>query len=464
MNVFVRGHRCAMAVLSLALFAGLSSSHLSATTVAVGSCVSGVPRYTTIQEAVNAVSTVPGAIVKVCPNTYAEQVNISSKLTLEGVTGTTAAIIVPPASGLVQNGMDINGNPVAAQIFVAAGNGNTVTVERLTVDGTGNNLAGCGAPTFNGIYFQNTPGTISYNTVRNQYQTDYADYGGCQNGLAINVESSTDSPAITISNNSVHAYQKNGITASGDAPATANAPSVAIKDNYIVGLGSTAMNWQPGGGAAENGVQIGFGASGSVSSNIVNDNIWGPDTFSQPYNAASGILVFASNGITVSSNYIGSAQFGIAIDTDGSGFCSGANGAVSCGTANNTSVTSNKISGTQLFDAIDACSNNNNIVSNTIYNSAESAVHFDDSCTSSTYGTTSGNGNNATGNTINEACAGVLLGTGIENTGTPNTNYNVVNLTMSGDSCPASPNVTKQEQGSKKPAAIRPLPYKPGRK
>jgi hypothetical protein len=464
MSAFVRGHRAVLAVLSLAALACLSPQHLSATTVVVGHCMSGV-QYTTIQGAVNAVSSVPGAVIKVCPNTYAEQVNIASKLTLEGISGDTAAIIVPPVSGLAQNGVDINGNPVAAQIFVAAGSGNTVTVERLTVDGTGNNLAGCGAPTLDGIYFQNTPGTITYNTVRNQYQTDFADYGGCQNGLAINVESSTDSPAVSITYNSVHAYQKNGITASGDAPASANGPSVTIRDNYIAGLGSTAMNWQAGGGAAENGVQIGFGATGTVSSNTVNDNIWAPDTFSQPYNAASGILVFASNSITVSSNYVGSAQFGIAIETDGSGFCSNGNSAVSCGTANNASVTSNKISGTQLFDAIDACSNGNGITGNTIYNSAESGVHFDDTCTSGTYGTTSGNNNIATGNTINEACAGVLLGTGTGNSSSPDNRYNVVNLTLAGDQCPVSgPSVTKQEEGSKKAVAIRPLPYKPGRK
>lgn len=461
MSVFVRGHRAVLTVLSLALFASLFPTHLSATTVVVGTCITGHPTYAKIQEAVNAVSTVPGAIVEVCPNTYPEQVNISSKLTLEGVSGDAAAIIVPPNGGMIQNGSDIYGNPVAAQIFVAAGASNSVTVERLTVDATGNNVGGCGPLTLEGIYFQNTPGTITYNAVRNQYLTDYTDDGGCQNGLAINVESSTSNPTVTITYNSVHAYQKNGITASGDSPTNTNGPAVSIKDNYIVGLGATAMNWaNPSGTAAENGIQVGFGATGTVSANIVNDNIWSADTFSQPGNAASGILVFASNGIIVTGNSVGSAQYGIAIDTDSYGLCD--NYTVSCGTANGASVTSNKVSGTQIFDAIDACSNDNSITGNTIYNSAEAGVHFDDTCTNSTLGTVSGNGNSAGSNIINEACAGILLGTGSGNTPGTNTYYNVVNLNMSGDQCPVGGPSAMKASAPSKHAAARPLPYKPG--
>jgi hypothetical protein len=460
MSVFVRGHRAVMTVLSLTLFATLFPASLSATTVVVGTCISGYPTYSKIQDAVNAVSTVPGATVKVCPNTYAEQVYISSRLTLEGVSGDTAAIIVPPSGGLVANGVDINNNPVAAQIFVAAGVGNTVTVEHMTVDGTGNQIGGC-SPNLEGIYFQNTPGTITYNAVRNQYLTDYTQDGGCQSGLAINVESSNSSPAVSITYNSVHAYQKNGITASGDSPTNSNGPAVTIKDNYIVGLGATSMNWQAGSTAAENGIQVGFGASGTVSTNTVNDNIWGPDNFSQPGNAAAGILVFASNGITITENMVNSSQYGIAIDTDGTGYC-GPNNNLSCGTANDASVTSNKVSGTQIFDAIDACSNGNSISGNTLYDSAEAGVHFDDTCTNAQLGTTSGNNNSASSNTINETCAGILIGTGSGNSPGTNTYYNVVNLTFSGDQCPVGGPEAKGGKSSNKSFTARPLPYRPG--
>jgi hypothetical protein len=176
------------------------------------------------------------------------------------------------------NGSDIFGNPVAAQIFVQNA---TVSISHLTVDGTGNLLAGCGGPTLEGIYFQNSSGTITDDVVRNQFQTDFVDYGGCQNGLAINVESLTNSSVVTVSNNSVRAYQKNGITATGAATGPGSpGPVVTITANYIVGLGATAMNWP--GGAAENGVQVGFGASGPSQTTLSMTTSGGMTTISNP--------------------------------------------------------------------------------------------------------------------------------------------------------------------------------------
>jgi hypothetical protein len=168
-------------VLAVAACCALQTAQAS--TVAVGTCKPGVPQFLTINAAVASVPS--GATIDVCPNTYPEQVTISSKnLTLVGIQyGTSdAAVIVPPAGGLVQNGTDIFGTPVAAQIFVQNA---TVTISHITVDGTGNNIAGCGPPTLEGIYFQNASGKILDNVARNQYQTDFTDYGGCQNGLAM---------------------------------------------------------------------------------------------------------------------------------------------------------------------------------------------------------------------------------------------------------------------------------------
>jgi hypothetical protein len=437
--------------LALVMLIGLSGQAFG-NNLAVGLCPAPGTHYTTINAAVTAAAAT-GDTIRVCPDTYHEQVTINKSLTLIGIASgsSDAAVVVPPASGLVQNGSDIFGFPVAAQIFVSNAAG--VTVSSLTVDGTGNNIAGCGAPTLEGIYFQNSSGTITKNAVRNQFQTDFVDYGGCQNGLAINVESTTASNTVTVSNNSVRAYQKNGITATGAGTGSGSpGPTVAITANYIVGLAATAMNWP--GGAAENGVQVGFGASGTVSANTVNDNIWFADTSDQPYNAASGILIYSSNGILVSGNSVGSAQFGIVAVTDppSSTFCNG----VPCGPADNTTITSNKVSGTQIFDAIDLCSNSNKVKSNTIYGSAESGVHVDDSCGS-------GNNNSVTSNSINEACAGILLGTGTGTISSPNAFLNVTKKTLAGDVCtpPAAPGATGTPATHLSP---RPSPYKSNRK
>jgi parallel beta-helix repeat protein len=437
MTKAVRGSLLSVLIL-LTCFAGQAAG---ASVVVVGNCRT-LPKYATIQVAVNSVPA--GSTIYVCPGTYPEQVVINKQLTLTGYQSgqAGAAVVVPPAGGLVQNGADIFGNPVAAQIFVEGATGN-VTIKDLTVDGTGNNLAGCGGPTLEGIYFQNSPGTISYNVVRNQFQTDFVDYGGCQNGLAINVESMLPiPPLVTVSANSVRAYQKNGITATGAATGPgATGPNVTISGNYIVGLGATAMNWP--GGAAENGIQVGFGASGKITTNTVNDNIWFADTSSQPGNAASGILIYASTGVTITGNSVGSAQFGITTDTD-----------PTYGPADHTIIQSNKVMGTQIFDAIDACSSSNTVVSNTVFGSAESGIHLDDSCGS-------GNTNTVTGNIINEGCAGILTGTGTGNTVSPNTFYNVTNTTLAGDVCPV-PQTSATERGLSK--KLRPSPYNPIRK
>jgi hypothetical protein len=444
-----------------AFFAGHSAQ---ASTVAVGKCNPSLTQFSTIQAAVSAVPA--GSTVEVCPGTYTEQVTITKKLILTGVQSGTgdAALLLPPSGGLVVNGTDIFGNPVAAQIFVASPGG-SVTIERLTVDGTGNDLAGCVTTTIEGIYFQNTSGTITNNAVRNQFQTDYAAYGGCQNGLAINVESTGSGNTVTVSANSVRAYQKNGITASGAGTGAGSpGPAVTIMGNYIVGLAATAMNWQGvylgQGTAAENGIQVGFGATGKVQTNTVIDNIWGQDTSSDTGDAASGILIFASSGIIVTGNEVGSSQFGIVADTDSAGFCSNGGTTVSCGTADNTTITLNKIAGTQIFDAIDACSNTNTIQSNTIYGSTQSGVHLDDSCTNTTLGTTSGNNNTASKNIINEACTGILTGTGSGNTVSPNTLFDVTNTVLSGDVCPAV-GVSASVRGHSR--ELRPAPYRPGR-
>jgi hypothetical protein len=88
----------------------------------------------------------------------------------------------------------------------------------------------------------------------------------------------------------------------------------------------------------------------------------------------------------------------------------------------------NKVFGTRIFDGIDVCVNNSVVKSNTIMNSSESAIHLDASCGST------GNGSTVTGNTIIDACTGILqdLGTSGGTIG-PNT-FSAAGAT-SGSSC-----------------------------
>jgi len=427
-----------------AVLPALSGRALAAT-LYVGTCHAN--SYTTIQAAVTAASS--GATIEVCPGTYPEQVLITQSLTLTGIQGTSNGLvqIVPPAGGLAANGFDIFANPVAAQVFVQGAG--YVKINHFVVDATGNNLAGCGGPTLEGIYYQNSSGEIKNNTVSNQFQTNFAADGGCQNGLAINVESLTSSNAVKISGNSVRAYQKNGITATGAGTGLNTlGPVVTITENAIVGLAATAMNWP--GGAAENGIQVGFGATGSITGNAVEDNIWWSDTSSDPGDAASGILVYASAGVNVIQNRVASSQFGITVDSD-----------PLYGTADGTTITDNKVVGTQIFDAIDLCSNTNVVTSNLVFNSTESGIHIDDSCGGT------GNNNTVTGNEVHDSCAGILLGTGTGNTNIPNTFYTVANTTLGGDVCPAPSSSVlpaSVKGAAARHARLHPSPFKPAKK
>jgi parallel beta-helix repeat protein len=245
---------------------------------------------------------------------------------------------------------------------------------------------------------------VTKNTVLNQALS--SELNGCQSGLGIFVQSGSPATStVTLSSNYVQNYQKNGIT--GNEVGT----KVTISGNTVIGQGSTT-------GAAENSIQIGFGATGSISSNIVGDDIWAPDTSTDPGDAAAGILVFASSGITITGNTVNSTQFGIAIAGDSVD-----------GTADGNTIKTNKIGATHIFDGIDLCSSSNLVTGNSVLGSDESAIHIDDSCTAS-------NGNSVSGNTLHTACAGLLIGpTAAGNSITPNTFINVSSLTLTAAAC-----------------------------
>jgi parallel beta-helix repeat protein len=412
--------------LALIVLSAVSKLAFASSSATVGLCAGPGTHYTTIQAAVSA----PGVTtVEVCPGTYPEQVTITGNLTLKGIASGTsdAAVVVVPAGGLVTNGVaDIFGFPTAAQILVQNA---TVTISHITVDGANDGLTDCSIDAI-GIYYQNASGTITDNAVRNVLLPPALQ--GCQDGLAINVESNTGTPAVTVSNNSVRNYDKNGITASGLGDGSPG-PNVTVTGNTVIGLGATTV-------IAQNGIQVGYGATGKVTLNNVIDDIYiNPPGCAPSCTGSSGILIYGSAGITISDNTVESTQFGIVPVTGSSSL-----------TANGTIVKSNHVGGTQIYDAIDLCSDQNTAESNVIYGSAQSGIHVDGECSPST-----GSGTTVTGNTINEACAGVLLGTGSENITAPNTYLNVTNTTLAGDTCPPTSAASTQRQ-SLRPSAYRP--------
>jgi nitrous oxidase accessory protein NosD len=423
---------CKYAILSALLFGPFAGPAASAATVVVGSCKPSSTSFKTIQAAVDAAPA--GSTVDVCPGIYPEQVKITKSLTLVGILAGTsdAAVLIPPSGGLVMNATDIGGGAVAAQILVENSSG--VTISHLTVDGNGNALGSCGTNLI-GIYFKDSAGKITDNVARNQILGPVDE--GCQIGLGIDVESDSGAPAVSVSNNSVHNYQKNGITASGLG--TGGGPVMAITGNTVIGIGATPV-------IAQNGIQIGLGSTGKITSNTVADDI-----YTGGNSAGAGILIYASTGITVSGNSVESTQVGIATVTDPTD-----------GPADNATINTNHIGGTQNFDAIDLCSNGNTVEQNTIYGAqAQSGIHIDDECPGPG-STASGINNTVKNNTINEPCAGLLLGSGTPNTTAPNTFFNVTYTALTGDSCVAAGAAAASKLAGLAEArsAPRPSPFK----
>ncbi|MEI9929272.1 MAG: right-handed parallel beta-helix repeat-containing protein [Rhizomicrobium sp.] len=382
----------------------------SANTLHVGTCALKGTVYGSIQSAVDAAA--PGDVIAVCPGDYAEQVKITKSLTVKGVAGGQPVRITVPAGGLVQNTTTLHsGFPTAAQVLVSPDTTADVIFKGIVVDGTGNNITTCGLQ-LAGIYYRNAGGTIIGSTAQNQILPD--GYQGCQSGLGIFVEnqaSGTDS--VNIEKNTVTNFDKNGITVEL-AAAAAN-----ITHNTVTGIGPTTL-------IAQNGIEVSYGATASITANTISDLIYSPDTY-----GSSGIILYQLDSAEyqtptlVQGNTIDNAQYGVVLDavngtadnlvqihknTITNAQFAGV-GLYSDGISDDyISVTANKIDTTTIYDGIDACSDNNTITGNTVSNSsAEAAIHLDALCTQPD-NSPSGSGNTVSSNKILTACVGILSG------------------------------------------------------
>ncbi len=225
-----------------------------------------------------------------------------------------------------------------------------VTISNLAVDGSlaSSSFNSC-AIGYDGVLFLNAGGTINGNTVQNVYLP--ATLAGCQPGLGIEVQTSTGlSSPVSISNNQVQNYNKNGITCN-DAGTNCNISQNTVTFYSANIVGAPAVSYSQY--IAPNGIQIGFGAVGAVSGNTVSGNecnlgypsgICGPNYVTQTQSA--GILTYESGkGTTVSGNTVSGNDIGILTAAD----------AV---TSTNNIVQDNRFEGMYLNDGTYTASNN----------------------------------------------------------------------------------------------------------
>lgn len=224
------------------------------------------PFSTTIQDAVNAAG--DGDTIEVCAGTYEEQVVI------DGFTGLT---LVAASTPTVQPPVNAKG----AIIWVK--NSTDVTIDGFKVDGAEHFASGCrsGDDRMFGIYYLNSSGTIKNNEVTRIRHTPI---DGCQEGLGIYAKDDNNdgvTSQVEIANNTVTDYQKNGITCN------VTGTECTILDNVVTGSG-------PGVPIAQNGIQVGFGASfDKIEGNFVTDHIY-TQSASKGW-VATGILIYKAD-------------------------------------------------------------------------------------------------------------------------------------------------------------------------
>ncbi len=118
----------------------------------------------------------------------------------------------------------------------------------------------------------------------------------------------------------------------------------------VTGIGPTT-------GAAQNGIQIGFGAGGAISGNTVTNNLWSPCTAVDTCAAvATNILVTQSDGVEITDNRAGISQVGI--------FVHGSQGL----------VTGNETFANSVFDGVRIEGDGNRLRHNRVFNGAESGI------------------------------------------------------------------------------------------
>ncbi len=235
---------------------------------------------TPVQAAINFAN--PGETVYLGAGTFIEEIDITKDLVLQGMAGT---IIQSPA--IIDSDFTVSGT--ARKSIISVTNSANVIIDNVTVDGLKN-----AAPNYSfiGIGYYNASGTISNSIIMNIMNSTLS---GTQHGVGIYAYNDDGiTRTLNVSNNTIVDFQKGGMVFGGDGL------SVNVNNNTVTGAGDTAVT-------AQNGIQIGYNATGSVTNNTVKNIGYEGAGWS-----ATGILLYQAGGTTtISGNSVVNSQNGI---------------------------------------------------------------------------------------------------------------------------------------------------------
>lgn len=237
-----------------------------------------------------------GDTVNVAPGQYRGQMYINKDLALLG-SGRAVTEIVPPVALMNQPFLPAR---LERPIIGVDSLGTNVIVDGFTVDGEG---AGNTHGNMVGVQYFKGSGIVRNNTIKRIRPTPF---GGSQTNAGILVNHAFPAVynhTVEIHDDSVYDFGKTGIVC--------NHPGVVgnVHDNVVIGQGPVGAGF-----AAQNGIQFGFGATGTVSNNHIEGFSYTGGSFT-----ASSILGVATDGImTISDNTIVEGQVGVNLQQSGS--------------------------------------------------------------------------------------------------------------------------------------------------
>jgi hypothetical protein len=256
------------------------------------------PGYNSINTAAKAAATT----LHVCPGIYVEQVQIEKAVNITAPEG-GVKIKLPavPADSTTPCDTAITGYQPNQDLVSVCTPGTVsitgVTIEALWPEGTCYN-------SMYGIFAAGGATLKATNVVVNA--AGPSPINGCQGGVGIEIGSARIEPNEVghgiLKGVTVYGYQKNGVSAAGEGS------TLSALNSIVTGAGATNQ-------IAQNGIQVSYGASGTISKSAIRNNecnhaSCGPD--SQNSYQSAGVLLFgAAAGTSVRSSTISGNDIGV---------------------------------------------------------------------------------------------------------------------------------------------------------